>query len=537
MDSTSTPTTGEFADASHHWDLDRLYADLAKAKKSIAPYKKKELTDAEKERLRGLLCGCSPTEIARKLHLSLGGLQVALSDVYRYTEELTQRSPHTIRNWREIVEWLEAAGYKKQPSPLFLSPKQNWESSPDVSNFYGRTEELNRLKQWIVQDRCRVVTVLGMGGIGKTAVSVMLAKELAEEFEYVIWQSLRYVPPLPKILNRLLSFLGNPAASYFPTPFEAISKLIECLQYYRCLLVLDGLEAMLQPGELAGRYLPEHQAYRELIKRLGEEDHNSCLCITSQEKTPEIAALTGPLLPVRCFPLTGLDKVAAQAILKDKGLPEQKNTQQLIDLYRGNPLALKIVATTIQEVFGGSIDEFLRGSSVFVGDFAEILSQQFRRLSPIEKQILYALALEHHPVTVFQLRDSLHNWNSPSQLTEAWESLRRRSLLENTTEGFTLQPVVMKYVTEQLIEQICNEALVASRTQKLENTSLLHHQLLLQFRSGCQDDDKVFNYRTILLRVENELRIFLQDTNPENLEEQLRELLAVIPSPQLNDEV
>ncbi len=89
----------------------------------------------------------------------------------------------------------------------------------------------------------------------------------------------------------------------------------------------------------------------------------------------------------------------------------------------------------------------------------------------------------------------------------------------------------MKYATEQLIKQICNEALVASRTQKFENTTLLHHQLLLQFQSGCRDDEKVFNYRTILLKVENELRSFLQDTNPENLEEQLTELLSLIPIP------
>ncbi len=562
MGSTSNPITGEFAEALQYWDLERLYVDLAKAKKSVAPYKKKELTDAEKERLRGLLCGYSPAEIAGRLHLSLGGLQVALSDLYRYTEALTQRSPHTIRNWREIVEWLEAAGYKKEPSQLLPPPlpllKQDWESAPDISNFYGRTEELDTLKQWIVQDRCRLIAISGMGGIGKTTVSVKLAKELTEEFEYVIWQSLRYAPPFAKTLAKLLSFLdegmgkwgqreftnapllssqssipSQPSASDFSTPFEGISELIEGLRHHRCFLVLDGLEAMLQPGELAGCYSPEHQAYQELIKRVGEENHNSCLCITSQEKTPEVVALSGSSLPVRCFTLMGLDKAAAQAILKDKGLPEQKNSQQLIALYRGNPLALKIVATTIQDVFGGSVDEFLGGSSVFVGDFGEILSQQFQRLSPIEKQILYALALERHSVSFFQLRDLLHNWASTSKLTQAWESLRRRSLLENTTEGFTLQPVVMKYVTEQLIKQICNEALVASRSQKQENGSLLHHKLLLQFQSSCQDDDKVFNYRTILHKVENELRIFLQDTEPKNLEEQLSKLLGLIPKPSL----
>ena len=55
----------------------------------------------------------------------------------------------------------------KQVIPI----QQDWGEAIDVSVFYGRTSELATLEKWIQVDRCRLVGVLGMGGIGKTALA------------------------------------------------------------------------------------------------------------------------------------------------------------------------------------------------------------------------------------------------------------------------------------------------------------------------------------------------------------------------------
>ena len=74
---------------------------------------------------------------------------------------------------------------------LGLSPlPQDWGEAPDVSVFYGRTEELATLEQWIVRDRCRLIVLLGMGGVGKTALAVKVGQQVQSEFDYVIWRSL-----------------------------------------------------------------------------------------------------------------------------------------------------------------------------------------------------------------------------------------------------------------------------------------------------------------------------------------------------------
>jgi MinD superfamily P-loop ATPase len=46
-----------------------------------------------------------------------------------------------------------------------------------------------------------------MGGIGKTALSVKLAQQIQQQFEYVIWRSLRNAPPVTDLLAELLRFL------------------------------------------------------------------------------------------------------------------------------------------------------------------------------------------------------------------------------------------------------------------------------------------------------------------------------------------
>jgi hypothetical protein len=49
---------------------------------------------------------------------------------------------------------------------------------PDPGAFYGRQAELDQLKRWVVNERSRLVAILGIGGQGKTALAAHLARLL-----------------------------------------------------------------------------------------------------------------------------------------------------------------------------------------------------------------------------------------------------------------------------------------------------------------------------------------------------------------------
>ncbi|WP_445172418.1 NACHT C-terminal helical domain 2-containing protein [Microcoleus sp.] len=110
-----TPDSSEdlFAEAATNWDLQKLYKDLAVAKREFAPHKRRVLTDTEKKHLRGLLCGYSPAEMAEKLYKNSRGVEADLcSTIYQYVEQLTKKPLNTLKNWRDIPQWLEQTGYK-----------------------------------------------------------------------------------------------------------------------------------------------------------------------------------------------------------------------------------------------------------------------------------------------------------------------------------------------------------------------------------------------------------------------------------------
>lgn len=446
------------------------------------------IQNALKERLGEQLP--STNELARRTGIDKGNISKIRNG------KTTQPGPETVKRLAQglgiepgelnhiLVDCANGACPKPTIDPNPTSRNHHdWGEAPDVSIFYGRTQELETLQQWIVNDNCRLVALLGIGGIGKTSLGVKLAQQIQHHFEYVIWRSLRYPPPVQTFLTHLIQFLCSPSPHDFPEDFPSqVSRLFQFLQTHRCLLLLDNTEAIFQSGQLAGRYHQDYQGYGEILRRLGNSYHQSSVVIISPEKPEDINCLAGKNLPIRTLTLQGLSLAEAQYIFRTKDLSDSYQWSKLVDHYQGNPLNLKIAATTIQDLFQGRVSDFLSRQTFVFGQIQTLLEEQFHRLSPLEQEALYWLAIEQKFLSLSQLQDYFWQPIPTQHLFEVMESLARRSLIEKVIKAgeplFTLPLVVKEYVANRFIHQVCIEIRGLISTRNLEKIHFVKNYAL-----------------------------------------------------------
>ena len=403
--------------------------------------------------------------------------------------------------------------------------KIHWGQAPYIEKFletfYGREQELANSKRWIVENRCRLISIVGFAGIGKTQLSLKLARQVEEEFEYLIWRKLYDTLPFESLLKELIKFVSDGRETELATTTEGlITQLLRYLKERRCLLIFDEIESI-GHGNRAGSYREE---YEDFFRRIGSSKHSSCVLLTSRVKFSSLERMERIYSDVvRSLEIKGLDTEAGRKICQDivqKSNCEFQGTeedwQHLISYYKGNPLALQIVAIHIHKMYSGNLTQFLEHDLRVLQDIEQLFNWHFESLTADEKTIIYWLALNREGVSMDELRKYLVFPREKRLLPQTLEDLDRKIPIEKSGDRFTLHSLLMEYITERAIEKVCEEL----TSGKLE---LFNSHALIQ--ASAKDYIKDEQIRLILKPIIARLIEYFGLESQNSLENRLPQLL------------
>jgi class 3 adenylate cyclase len=394
--------------------------------------------------------------------------QVTLRDLGQHRLKDLEQPEHV---WQVMHSELPADFPRLRLATRTIERRHDWGDAPKADDFIGRAHELATVRDWALKDHCRLIGILGIGGVGKTSIAAKLTQDIASGFHRVYWRSLRNTPPVSEWIAGAIAFLSDEQLVPPEGEAERLASLLQLLRERPCLLVLDNFETVLEPGQSEGRYRDGLAGYGAILRAVGETNHQSCLVITSREAPPDCT--TGARGSVRTLDLSGLGVPEGQILLADRQLRgDQRDWSSLIARYAGNSLALKVVGESIRQIFGGDIGSFLAESSATVfGGIKRLLAEQVERSSPVERHVLSVLAIAREPVTIAQLIAEVSPHTGHSALLEAIEALCRRSLVEQTmiagAAAFALQPAVLEFVTDRFVQDASNEVWSGQPRQQL----------------------------------------------------------------------
>lgn len=349
----------------------------------------------------------------------------------------------------------------------------------DVTHFKDRLREIQALCDHLADASVRLVSVVGRGGMGKTAlVSKVLADlergvkpseglEPSEGWQVdgILYLSARSTGlGLERIYADVGRMLGEPAASRLAarwadrdTPLAAkVEYLLEAMRDGLYLILLDNLEdALTEEGDIT------EEGLRLFIERCLTQPDGVRLIATSREEAR--LPVAGLHRARRIFLREGLPDEDAVALLRDldpqgtlglRDAPED-DLRRAAQLTGGIPRALEILAGILHRDPAASLPQLLADERLFSEEVeAQLVAEGYRRLGEDERRIIEALAVFDRPVDETAIAYLLYPWFPGLEVRTGLRRLVSGYFVSASriTGEYSLHPLDREYAYHQLPE-------------------------------------------------------------------------------------
>ncbi|MFC1865711.1 NB-ARC domain-containing protein [Chloroflexota bacterium] len=297
----------------------------------------------------------------------------------------------------------------------------------DETGFIGRRKERQGLNKFLRSDH-RVITIVGEGGIGKTALALRVCNDLLEEdsnlFERIVWISLktRYLTPegIREIKNAIDSigyliqsitkiFSSEPNNDQMSLGWDGI---IEQMKHTKILLVIDNLET------------------------LGDEIRDLALEIPSGSKLLLTSRVGLGEIEIK-YELSGFIPKDAMALfraivnihnIKTLSNISDDTVHGYVQLLQYNPLLIKWFAVAVGN--GAEPDNLLKGPGM-EKPLEFCVENIYEKLDVLERKVIAVIMSARRALTNAQLLE-LTNGDAV-ELVKATQKLARSSILKRVT--------------------------------------------------------------------------------------------------------
>ncbi|HSM56263.1 MAG TPA: BTAD domain-containing putative transcriptional regulator [Candidatus Sulfomarinibacteraceae bacterium] len=254
---------------------------------------------------------------------------------------------------------------------------------PEITPFVGRSRELAVLLLRLREPTCRLLTLAGPGGIGKTRMAVEAARRLAETNDPQFKDGIYFVPlsqveSVEGVAPAILKAMGQDTSGNI-SPRDAVLELLRD----RCLLlVLDNMEHLTPAAQLVSDILAVAPSVRILA--------TSREALSLQEEwfhpvggmaVPPLSALQASGTAVQEYDAIMLFAQAAERARVDFSLEaEAADVVRICRMVQGMPLALVLAASWRELLSSREIADELERS-------LDILEGVARNLPPRQRSV------------------------------------------------------------------------------------------------------------------------------------------------------
>jgi predicted ATPase/DNA-binding SARP family transcriptional activator len=376
---------------------------------------------------------------------------------------------------------------------------------PQETPFYGRQQELDDLLLWLITPNERLLTLKGLGGMGKTRLALMAARRLARpwltlppSFPGGVW-FVSLADVLHDDEQTIAETIAESCGWRSKTNETALNTLTRYLTGKPHLLVLDNLEHLPRMAQFVLTLLTavpsltilatsRHQLglQREVVR------HLYGLPLPKHEQDTAVPSVT--LLTER------LKRVDSHFRLNTAVAPDLVRICRTLD---GWPLALELAASwaevmSLPEIVARVVNNMttLRTSMPDLPSrhrsIEATLAGSYELLSPQQQQILLGFALFRGGCTAVAATTILQA--SPEDIT----LLVRRALVQQQEERYTLHELIRQFATAKL-----SQLAEPTRTTPAEAHAHYYLQLLSSLEAELHGTDPLPALRQLRPEREN----------------------------------